>query len=60
MKLHNGLSIRRLHDYSQPIQTHIYLGKARRTPFVINELIQIHDYLEAFTFAFFIKLKTAC
>lgn len=34
--------------------------KARRTPFVINELIQIHDYLEAFTFAFFIKLKTAC
>lgn len=34
--------------------------KARQTPFVINELIQINDYLEASTFAFFIQLKTAC
>lgn len=33
---------------------------ARQTPFVINELILIHGYLEGATFAFFIQLKAAC
>lgn len=54
-----------MHKPTAETYTHTYIYwarvhmKARQTPLVINELIQIHDYL-ATTSALFIQLKTPC